>query len=442
MLIDPGLLTLAGSVIAVSIFLVTLLSTDAAVILLVLSMLLSPEIALAQTATRAVVVRLDDLLLCVVFFTWLAKLAVNKQLGLVRQTPLNWPLGALIAVCLGSTMWGMIDGTVERPIVGFFYVLKYIEYLVLYFMAANVIRTERQVHLFLRVVLLTAAIVGILGYVQIMQHGPGYRITAPFEGKAEPNTLAGYLLLIMCLSAGLAIHVRSASRRILLLSLIFFLIPPFLFTYSRGGYLSFVASYLALCALSKRYKPLLVALLLIGAFVARFYLPVSVYQRIADTFDPRGRFEVAGVHLTASPASRIMIWKYGLEKLSERPILGFGVTGIGFVDSQYVLILGELGLMGLAVFTWIWWTILTISYRAFKLVTDPLGQGLNLGFVCGFIGLLVLSFTGNVFVIVRIMEPFWFLAAMVLTLPSVVAHIGTPQATETTATPSIAVASP
>lgn len=422
---DPNLVFLASVIIAISIFLITIINTDAAMVLLLLSMLLSPEFGAASGGSgRSVVVRIDDLLLVVIFLTWIAKMAVNKQLGVIRQTPLNAPLGFLIAACLGSTLWGMIEGTVERPVVGFFYVLKYIEYLVLYFLVANVIRNEKQVHLYLRVLLVTAAIVGICGYVQIAQFGAGYRLSAPFEGKPEPNTLAGYLLLILFLCLGLAIHVRSFSRRFLLMGLVGFLLPVFLFTYSRGGYISFIASFLTLCVLSKRHKVFLFCVLLIGAFIARFYLPITVYQRIAETFDPRSSYQVAGVKLSTSPAARIAIWKYGLEKLLEKPVFGFGVTGIGFVDSQYVLILGELGLVGFFAFLWLWWRILRISFKAFKLVTDPLGEGLNLGFIAGFVGILVLSFTGNMFVIVRVMEPFWFIAAMVLTLPSVMSIHG------------------
>jgi len=41
---------------------------------------------------------------------------------------------------------------------------------------------------------------------------------------------------------------------------------------------------------------------------------------------------------------------------------------------------------------------------------------LTLGFLAGFVGLLIHSFSANTFVIVRIMEPFWFLAAVVMIL--------------------------
>ena len=218
--------------------------------------------------------------------------------------------------------------------------------------------------------------------------------------------------------------MQSANRRLILLGLIGFLLLPFLFTYSRGGYVSFVAAFIMLCLLSKRHKAFLFSVLIIGALVARFYLPATVYERIADTFDQRRGYQYAGVKLSTSPAARIAIWKYGWEKIQEKPLFGFGVTGVGFLDSQYVLILGELGMVGMSAFLWLCWRIWRISFKSFRLVTDALGEGLTLGFMAGFVGILVMSFTGNMFVIVRVMEPFWFIAAMVLTLPSIMAIHG------------------
>ena len=121
---DPTLTFLAASVIAASVFLITLISTDAAIVLLIYSMLLSPEISMGGGAGRAIVVRLDDLLLIVIFFTWLAKLAINKQLGLLRHTPLNVPLFAFIVSCILSTGWGALAGHLYKPVAGLFYVIK------------------------------------------------------------------------------------------------------------------------------------------------------------------------------------------------------------------------------------------------------------------------------------------------------------------------------
>jgi hypothetical protein len=48
---------------------------------------------------------------------------------------------------------------------------------------------------------------------------------------------------------------------------------------------------------------------------------------------------------------------------------------------------------------------------------DPEERGLVLGFLAGFVGLLVHAFGSNTFIIVRIMEPFWLITGIVMMLP-------------------------
>ena len=88
---------------------------EASLYLLVFSMLLSPEIGMgglageATTASRGVTIRSEDLLLVVMCFAWLMRMAVHKELGLVRRTPLNRPIGAYAAACVLATGAGMLD---------------------------------------------------------------------------------------------------------------------------------------------------------------------------------------------------------------------------------------------------------------------------------------------------------------------------------------------
>ena len=417
---DPAVLFLICLVLAMSVFLITLISTDAAIIFLIFSMLLSPEIGLGVVSNRAVAIRFDDLLLGVVFVTWLAKLAINKQLGFLRSTPLNAPLGMFIASYVASTAWGVLNGTVERPLASFFYFLKYFEYFFLFFMAANVIRERRQVERFLKAMAITAVCVCLYAYWQLLHYGMAYRVSAPFEGKAEPNTLAGYLVLMLAICGGLLLYTRSAFQRLALIGVMILIVPPFLYTYSRGGYLAFLVMYLTLCIVSTRYRPLLWGLLVLGIMVVPMILPATVFQRIASTFDPRGAIQVGGLRLAQSPAARLTVWRFIFERWKEHPILGFGVTGIGFVDSQYALEIGEGGLIGVAMTLWVRWQLFLIGYRAFRQGSGSLMKGLSLGFLAGFVGLLVHAMSGNVFIIVRIMEPFWFLTAVVTVLPSIV----------------------
>src|SRR2546427_11062420 len=106
---------------------------------------------------------------------------------------------------------------------------------------------------------------------------------------------------------------------------------------------------------------------------------------------------------------------------TRRPVLGYGVTGAGFMDVQYARTLVETGIIGLAVFLWLTWSVLKASLASFRVLQDPEERGLALGFLAGTVGLPVDAVGANTFIIVRIMEPFWFLAAVVVTLPGLAA---------------------
>ena len=55
-----------------------------------------------------------------------------------------------------------------------------------------------------------------------------------------------------------------------------------------------------------------------------------------------------------------------------------------------------------------------------KEVKTPYFQGLVIGFLAGFVGLMVHAIGANTFIIVRIMEPFWFFVGIVTVLPNMV----------------------
>ena len=155
--------------------------------ILVFSMMLSPEIKLAQVPGRDVVVRVDDFILVIVFFAWFARVAMDKGMGLLKRTPLNAPVIAYISACIIFTLKGIILGEV-KPLSSFFYVLKYVEYFLLFFMVSNVVKDEKAVKRYLTGALITLAIVTIFGYTQL---GAGVRVTAPFEDPLGTAATAG-----------------------------------------------------------------------------------------------------------------------------------------------------------------------------------------------------------------------------------------------------------
>jgi hypothetical protein len=63
-------------------------------------------------------------------------------------------------------------------------------------------------------------------------------------------------------------------------------------------------------------------------------------------------------------------------------------------------------------------TVLKSSVGVLRSRRDPEERGLALGFLAGYVGLLVHGFGSNTFIIVRIMEPFWLLAGIVMMIPA------------------------
>ncbi|MEW6088948.1 MAG: O-antigen ligase family protein [bacterium] len=406
-------------ILGLVLFLIAFIKIDIALIIFVFSMLLSPEINIGGIPGRAVVIRFDDILLLMIFIGWLAKMSINKEIGLIRVNPINTPVLSYIVVCLLSTTIAVLQGIVN-PVHSIFYILKYTEYFLVFFMVSNNIKDEKQVKKFVFYMLLVCFIVSIFALITSLK--TGLRATAPFEGKeGEPNTFAGYLILMMGLALGIFIYAGSMELHLASGCFFLFLLAPFIYTFSRSGWLGFFGMYLAFIFFSKKHKKILTLGLILSIFISPFVLPGAAQKRYDATFVGRDNYYILGkkVTLDESAAARIKAWKWSLQKWVERPLLGYGVPGGGTLfDVQYARILREVGITGLFVFSW-------MILRLFRVTKDnfgnseigSFGQGLNLGFFCSLIGLLVMGIGSEIFIIIRIMEPFWFLAAIVAVLP-------------------------
>ncbi len=409
--------------IGMAVFIASFISTEIALYILIFSMLLSPEMGQRGTEGRGTTIRLDDLFLVLVCFSWFARTAVHKELGLLLKTKLNKPMFYYIGVCVFATGFGMIAGRV-RPLTGFFFVFKFFEYFVVYFMAVNHIHDRRQINRFIIALIVTCMIVSLIAIAQIPS---GQRVTAPFEGKGgEPNTLGGYLVLMMSLMLGLLFTRKalpSATYRTILIFIILLVLIPFLFTNSRGSWLAAIPMYLAFLFLSEKRAPLVVGLILM-LLLGPFLIPKSVKERAIYTFT-KGQTayvqamqeKVAGITFDPSASARIRSWKLALQDFKKHPLLGYGVTGWGFLDAQYTRVLIETGLLGLVTFLGLLITLIREVWQIYHNLQDKFFKGIAFGFFVGIIAIMTHGIGANTFIIVRIMEPFWFLAAMVMMLP-------------------------
>jgi O-antigen ligase len=393
---------------------------EAGLYLVIFSMLLSPEMITGDiggkgTLGRGLTVRLEDFLLIFIGLSWFARTAVDKTTGLFRKTPLNQPIAAYILACLVATLWGSITGHVQGK-AGFFFVLKYFEYMIVFFMVVNYVNSEDQAKRLLFCLLLTCFIVAIYGLLQVPD---GVRVSAPFEGESgEPNTFGGYLVLMGALALALIDNLKDMRVRLGLSVLMIVLLIVLIYTESRASYLAVIPMYLTFSLLSRRRFYLLAGLVVVLA-VSPFALPHKVKERIIFTFTQReqaGQIQVGKMRLDTSTSARLRSWQGGLKDWRKRPFLGHGVTGYGFMDAQYPRILVETGIVGMLAFAWLIFTLFRVGVGTWLDSEDDLLRSLSVGLIAGLVGLLVHALAANTFIIVRIMEPFWCVAGIVVAL--------------------------
>jgi O-antigen ligase len=421
-------LSLGGALLLIVLF-ASFLNTELALHIILLSMLLSPEIVVGGVGGISLgkpnmkgdvlVLRMEDLVLVAVALAWFARTSVFKELGLIRKTPLNRAILAYAVSLILATLLGVFLGNV-RPTRGFFFTLKYIEYFVVYFLAVNFIRDERQMRRLLATAFLTGAISALMGIAQIPS---GERVAAPFEGKfGEPNTFGGYLLFMLALLLAQALSAKTLPAGLGWLAFSGLLAIPLLFTLSRSSWLAAIPMLLTLIALSPRRL-----LLMMGIGMLVVLGPLAFPKQVVDRYNytlnekvDRGEYRIGSARLDLSTSARLDSWKQGLDGWTRRPFLGYGVTGFAFMDAQYVRVLVEAGLVGLIAFLWLLWRTFRVALDVHWKMAGSRFEGLTLGYLAGLAAMITQGIGANTFIIVRIMEPFWFMTGIIILLPSLV----------------------
>lgn len=423
-LIKGPLFLLAGLMVVV----ITFSSVELALYFLILSTLLSPEITFGgstrgelaagltnTTESRGFTVRLDDIMLTLICFTWMFRMAIQKQLEIVKYTPLNQAAGYYWLACALTTLIAFFTGNVG--FYGLFFVIKYLEYFVLFYIVVNHLRDEAIIKRFLIVMIFTCLLASIIG---IMQIPGGERVSAPFEGnEGEPNTFGGYLMFMFSIVLGIFLHTKDTKQRLLLVTCLLTILVPFVFTESRSSYLSFAIAMICFLIFSKR-RMLLTVTFLAGIALAPIVLPQNVINRVMFTFnqaEQEGQLAVGNLKVDTSTTERLRAWEEVITKnYPQHPVLGVGITGGKFLDAQYPRVLLETGIVGMVFFVWFLRRIWVLLRKISNSMEDPVMRGAALGTLCGFAGLLVHAIGANTFIIVRIMEPLMIILGLVLAM--------------------------
>jgi O-antigen ligase len=401
---------------ALVILVIGLLHIKLTIYLIIFSMLLSPELGVGAIAgDRPVTIRFEDILLILVGVAWIVRAVYRKDAGLFRKSPLNRPIVAYSATAVLATLASGWSHDIDW-LRALLFLAKYLEYFVLYFLVLNNLRDRDDIRNYLIAAFVTCAIVSVMCISQIPGGG---RVTAPFEGEdGEPNTLGGYLVFMLALASGFYFTATRTRERVMWLSFAALATLPLMYTLSRSSWLAGTIVGVVLLWRIPRKGQLLAAGAMAVA-LSPLFLPEEVVHRLEYTFgqppEP-GQIQVGRTRLDTSLSARIRSWQYGLSGWTQKPLIGHGVAGYGFMDAQYVRVLTETGLLGLAAFVWLAISIWRMARYRLHHAKDRFASALSLGYLAAFSALLVHGIGANTFIIVRIMEPFWLVTALVVAL--------------------------
>lgn len=250
-------------------------------------------------------------------------------------------------------------------------------------------------------------------------------------GFAGSNGLAAFLAQFSLFFWGFAQFVKTRKYKIAFYALVAASLFATMYTFSRAAYIAILLGAIFLGILKTRKLLVIVAIFL---FTWQVVLPVAVTQRITMTQDSSG-------HLEQSGEERIRLWEAAKSSFASSPIVGIGYAtfqmtahtdNLRDTHNWYVKVLVETGLIGFIIVLALLFQTISLGYRLFRTESDPLYQGLGLGFLLLMLGTMILNFFGDRWTYLEINGLLWVIAATAARVKSldqqtVTANIETPQ---------------
>ena len=252
-------------------------------------------------------------------------------------------------------------------------------YVLTYLLIGQNVREPGQMKSILRMACAAAVIVLLYGYYQFLfgidissmkwVDGDAFpelrkRVFSTWE---NPNILAGYLDIIICLAFGLFMKCRDRERRILLGAFMIAAAACLAMTYARGACLVIAVILAGYGVL--RDRRVLVACILVVAIL--FVLDPMLYERITSVF----------TKVDTSTEMRLAFWESTVAMIQDHPFLGIGWGAYWMVYPEYdfylqganVLIvhahniylnyMAEIGIPGAVAFFWFFFGTIIMALR-------------------------------------------------------------------------------
>jgi putative inorganic carbon (HCO3(-)) transporter len=240
-------------------------------------------------------------------------------------------------------------------------------------------------------------------------------------GYAGTNGLAAFAAQNATFLLAMAGFEKKRWNRYAYYGLAFYSAICLMYSFSRGGYVAFLAGWLFL-GLFKQRK--LLALLLLFLLTWTALVPPAVQQRVNMTYDSQTG------ELDHSADTRIVLWNNAMEVFRADPLLGTGFNTYEYMHlnkrtdgvsgyyedthNYFVKMLVETGVVGFLLFLGVLGKFFFDGYRLFRHARDPFSASLGLGLMGWLVCAVVASLFGDRWSFLQVNGFLWVIGALVV----------------------------
>ncbi len=207
-------------------------------------------------------------------------------------------------------------------------------YILSYILVGQNIRTPEQIKIFAKAIAASGFFVVLYGYFQYFfgidptdikwvdpEAFPELK-TRIFSTLENPNILAGYLDVLICLALGLFARVKGRYQKAVIVAAMAILLFCLVLTYSRGAFIAIAIVFLI--------YGILYDIRVLAIFVLALALIFYGDQNFTDRI-----FSVFGSTTDTSEGLRIGIWISTIAMIADHPFVGIGWGAYKFIYPQY-----------------------------------------------------------------------------------------------------------
>lgn len=357
--------------------------------------------------------RIEDLLLALLTLLTLGIMA--RKSSLPESPAVERVFLWFLLIAQVSILGGFFLQTIDKPLLSLFYLLKWVEYFLVFVITSRFAAARSGSAFFLKTFFALGLAVSCFGYWEHFfpaakaTYPNYYRLfeRPPFHGDA--NHIGGMLVVWIGFFAGIFLRTDRRPLQAMLLGAVLFAFFPLIWTYSRKSYFALMAAFVLPFFVRGVRRKLLLLVCLFILFGLAF--PTRLPERLIDlgeAFSSTDPFH-------SSWAGNWVMWKQALWNFGQFFLFGSGLGSRHrlFYESQYILILAETGVVGFALFGLLLLAPLREHLRLRAAGWEE--KGIVLGWLMAFAGLLVHNFSCVSLTVSKIAIPFWFLTAATLT---------------------------